>query len=112
MVGVEETTLALRNFHTLRKRNPKDNDLRPIVDGDAFFFLLVELKMIVLRFSFYLMGKGKVAVGAAVICARTVCVVATLIVHHLMRCLGRWARAMAILKEFQEKCATLVGKLR
>ncbi|XP_010267128.1 PREDICTED: hexokinase-1-like [Nelumbo nucifera] len=58
------------------------------------------------------MGKGKVAVGAAVICAATVCAAAALIVRHRMRCSGRWARAMAILKEFEEKCATPIGKLR
>nr|DAD38021.1 TPA_asm: hypothetical protein HUJ06_008662 [Nelumbo nucifera] len=112
MAGVEETTLALRSFHTLRKRNPKGNDLRSVVDGDAFFFLLVELKMIILRFSFYLMGKGKVAVGAAVICAVTVCAEPMFIVRHRMRCSGRWARVMAIMKEFEEKCATPVGRLR
>ncbi|ONK69794.1 uncharacterized protein A4U43_C05F26810 [Asparagus officinalis] len=40
---------------------------------------------------------GKVAVGAAVVCAATA---------------GRWARAAAILKELEEKCATPIGKLR
>nr|DAD23008.1 TPA_asm: hypothetical protein HUJ06_024471 [Nelumbo nucifera] len=68
--------------------------------------------MIILRFYFYLMGKGKVAVGAAVICAATVCAAAILIVCHRMQCLGRWARAMAILKEFEEKCVMPIGKLR
>nr|DAD41283.1 TPA_asm: hypothetical protein HUJ06_015606 [Nelumbo nucifera] len=58
------------------------------------------------------MGKGKVVVGAAVICAAIVCATTTLIVHHRMQCLGRWAQAMAILKEFEEKCVTLIGKLR
>ncbi|XP_010249484.1 PREDICTED: hexokinase-1 [Nelumbo nucifera] len=55
---------------------------------------------------------GKVVVGAAVICAATVCAAAALIVRHRMRCSGRWARAMAILREFEEKCATPIGKLR
>ncbi|OVA12485.1 Hexokinase [Macleaya cordata] len=55
---------------------------------------------------------GKVAVGAAVICAATVCAAAALIVRHRMRSSGRWARAMAILREFEEKCGTPIGKLR
>ncbi|KAF8393454.1 hypothetical protein HHK36_021698 [Tetracentron sinense] len=55
---------------------------------------------------------GKVAVGAAVICAATVCAAAALIVRHRMRSSGCWARAMAILREFEEKCGTPIGKLR
>ncbi|XP_068636784.1 hexokinase-1-like [Aristolochia californica] len=55
---------------------------------------------------------GKVAVGAAVVCAATACAVAALIVRHRMRKSGRWARAMAILKEFEETCATPTSKLR
>ncbi|KAA8540347.1 hypothetical protein F0562_024734 [Nyssa sinensis] len=55
---------------------------------------------------------GKVAVGAAVICAATVCAAAALIVRHRMRSSSRWARAMAILKEFEEKCGTPVAKLK
>ncbi|XP_042481922.1 hexokinase-1-like [Macadamia integrifolia] len=55
---------------------------------------------------------GKVAVGAAVICAATVCAAAALIVRHRMRSSGRWAKAMTILKEVDEKCATQVSKLK
>ncbi|KAF3450683.1 hypothetical protein FNV43_RR06772 [Rhamnella rubrinervis] len=55
---------------------------------------------------------GKVAVGAAVICAATVCAAAALVVRHRMRSSGRWATAMAIIKEFEEKCATPIGKLK
>ncbi|KAF8407109.1 hypothetical protein HHK36_006234 [Tetracentron sinense] len=55
---------------------------------------------------------GKVAVGAAVICAATVCAAAALIVRHRMRSSGCWARAMAILRELEEKCGTPIGKLR
>ncbi|RZC51432.1 hypothetical protein C5167_019847 [Papaver somniferum] len=55
---------------------------------------------------------GKVAVGATVICAATVCAVAALIVRHRMKSSGRWARAMAILREFEDKCGTSLGKLR
>ncbi|XP_044471186.1 hexokinase-1-like isoform X2 [Mangifera indica] len=55
---------------------------------------------------------GKVAVGAAVICAAAVCAAAALVVRHRMKCSGRWARAMAILKDMEEKCGTPTGKLR
>ncbi|EXC28700.1 hypothetical protein L484_006996 [Morus notabilis] len=56
---------------------------------------------------------GKVAVGAAVVCtAAAVCAVAALVVRHRMKSSGKWARAMAILKEFEEKGATPIGKLR
>ncbi|KAG6658383.1 hypothetical protein CIPAW_04G157100 [Carya illinoinensis] len=55
---------------------------------------------------------GKVAVGAAVVCAAAVCAAAALVVRHRMRSSGKWARAMAIVKEFEEKCGTPLGKLR
>ncbi|VVA10462.1 PREDICTED: hexokinase-1 [Prunus dulcis] len=55
---------------------------------------------------------GKVAVGAAVVCAAAVCAAAALVVRHRMKCSGRWARAMAILREFEDKCGTPIGKLR
>lgn len=55
---------------------------------------------------------GKVAVGAAVVCAATVCAAAALIVRHRMRSSGRWARAMAILREFEEKCEAPLSKLK
>ncbi|XP_050940849.1 hexokinase-1 isoform X2 [Cucumis melo] len=55
---------------------------------------------------------GKVAVGAAVVCAAAVCAAAALVVRHRMRNSGKWARAMAILREFEEKCGTPIGKLR
>ncbi|KAJ7951702.1 Phosphotransferase [Quillaja saponaria] len=55
---------------------------------------------------------GKVVVGTAVICAATACAVAVLVVRHRMRKSGRWARAMAIVKEFEEKCGTPTGKLK
>ncbi|KAJ6295964.1 hypothetical protein OIU78_023899 [Salix suchowensis] len=54
---------------------------------------------------------GKVAVGAAVVCSAAVCAAAALVVRHRMRCSGRWARAMAILREFEENCGTPIGKL-
>ncbi|KAF8400933.1 hypothetical protein HHK36_014236 [Tetracentron sinense] len=55
---------------------------------------------------------GKVAVGAAIVCGATVCAAAALIVRHRMRSSGRWARAMAILTELEEKCGTPIGKLK
>ncbi|XP_057977435.1 hexokinase-1-like [Malania oleifera] len=55
---------------------------------------------------------GKVAVTAAVICAAAACAAAALVVRHRMRSKGRWARAMAIVKEFEEKCRTPIAKLK
>lgn len=54
----------------------------------------------------------KVVIGSAVICAATACAVAALIVKHRMKKSGRWARAELIVTEFEEKCATPIGKLR
>ncbi|PKA54585.1 Hexokinase-1 [Apostasia shenzhenica] len=54
----------------------------------------------------------KAAVGAAVVCAAAACAVAALIVRRRLRDSGRWSRAVAIVKEFEEKCATPIGKLR
>ncbi|CAK9179008.1 unnamed protein product, partial [Ilex paraguariensis] len=53
----------------------------------------------------------KVAVGAAVVCAAAVCAAAALVVRHRMKSSGRWAKAISILKELQEKCETPTGKL-
>ncbi|GLU14421.1 hypothetical protein SLE2022_309930 [Rubroshorea leprosula] len=55
---------------------------------------------------------GKVAVGAAVICAAAVAAVAAVVVHRKMREAARWTRAMKIVKEFEEKCETPIGKLK
>ncbi|KAI3940921.1 hypothetical protein MKW92_034261 [Papaver armeniacum] len=55
---------------------------------------------------------GKVTVGVTIVCAAAVCAAATLIVRHRMKSSGRWAKAMSIFKEFEEKCATPIGKLR
>ncbi|KAK6128003.1 hypothetical protein DH2020_038250 [Rehmannia glutinosa] len=55
---------------------------------------------------------GKVAVGAAVIGAAAVVGVAALVVRQRMKSSGRWARCMAIVKEFEEKCGTPEGKLK
>ncbi|KAL5771120.1 hypothetical protein ACOSP7_015274 [Xanthoceras sorbifolium] len=55
---------------------------------------------------------GKVAVGAAVVCTAAVCAATALVVKHRMQSSGKWARAVAILKEFEDKCGTPIGKLR
>lgn len=55
---------------------------------------------------------GKVAVGVAVVCAAAVCAAAALAVRHRMISSSKWARARAILREFEEKCGTPIGKLR
>ncbi|CDO97969.1 unnamed protein product [Coffea canephora] len=55
---------------------------------------------------------GKVAVGVAVIGAAAVCAAAALIVRHRMRCSSRWARAMAIVRELEEKCGSPEAKLK
>ncbi|CAH9066494.1 unnamed protein product [Cuscuta epithymum] len=52
----------------------------------------------------------KEVIGATV--AVAVCGVAALAVHRRMKKSSKWARAMAIVREFREKCATPNGKLR
>lgn len=53
----------------------------------------------------------KAAVGTAVVCAATACAVAVLIARRRMNNSSRWCRAAAIVKEFEEKCETPIGKL-
>ncbi|KAK6911992.1 Hexokinase, C-terminal [Dillenia turbinata] len=55
---------------------------------------------------------GKVAVGVAVAGAATACAVTALVVQHRMRSSRQWAKAMEIVREFEETCATPIGKLR
>ena len=55
---------------------------------------------------------GKVAVGAAVVCAAAACAAVALVVRHRMRSSGKWGRVVAIVKEFEEQCRTPIGKLR
>lgn len=54
----------------------------------------------------------KVVVCATVIGAATACTVATVVVQRYLRKCRRWGRAMEILKELEEKCATPTGKLK
>lgn len=51
-------------------------------------------------------------VCAAVVCTAAVCGAAVLLMKHRMKNSGEWERGRALLKEFEEKCATPVGKLR
>ncbi|KAJ8527974.1 hypothetical protein K7X08_015425 [Anisodus acutangulus] len=55
---------------------------------------------------------GKVVVGTAIVCTAAVCAVAVLLMNCHKKNSGKWEKAMAILKEFKEKCATPIGKLR
>ncbi|KAG6530400.1 hypothetical protein ZIOFF_012630 [Zingiber officinale] len=55
---------------------------------------------------------GKVAVTTTVVCAAAACAVAVLVVRHRMRSSGRWSRVAAVIKEFEERAATPIGKLR
>ncbi|KAK3439088.1 hypothetical protein EUGRSUZ_C03728 [Eucalyptus grandis] len=57
------------------------------------------------------MGK-KVAVVLCVAAAAVVAAGAAVVVRRQMKRSGKWARAMAILKEFEDKCGTPIGKLR
>lgn len=54
----------------------------------------------------------KATVGAVVVGAAATVAVAALIVRHRMRKSSKWARARAILKEFEEKCGTPDAKLK
>ncbi|KAJ0841383.1 putative hexokinase [Helianthus annuus] len=55
---------------------------------------------------------GKVAVAAAVVGAAAVTAAVVLVVRYRMQDSCKWAKAMDIVKEFEEKCATPVSKLR
>ena len=55
---------------------------------------------------------GKVVVSAAVICAAAVCAAAAaVVVRRRMQRAARWEKAMAIVKDFEEKCGTPTWKL-
>lgn len=52
---------------------------------------------------------------AAVVCAAVVCataVAAALVVHHRKRSSGKYTKAIAILKELEDKCSIPLEKLR
>lgn len=48
------------------------------------------------------------------VCTAAACaaVAVALVVRHRMRSSGKWGRAVAIVKEFEEQCGTPIGKLR
>lgn len=50
--------------------------------------------------------------GVAVVCAAAVCAAATVVVRQRMKSSSRWSRAMAILRELDDRCGTPLGKLR
>lgn len=56
---------------------------------------------------------GKVVVSAAVICAAAVvcAAAAAVVVRRRMQKTARWEKAMAIVKDFEEKCGTPTWKL-
>ncbi|XP_047307786.1 hexokinase-1-like [Impatiens glandulifera] len=55
---------------------------------------------------------GKITVCVVAVSAAAVCAAAALIVRHRLRSSGQWAKAIAILREFEEKCDTPIGKLK
>ncbi|XP_058745368.1 hexokinase-2-like [Vicia villosa] len=55
---------------------------------------------------------GKVVVCATVIGATAACAVATVLIQRHVKKSKRWGKAKAILKEFEEKCATPTWKLK
>ncbi|GMI93768.1 ARABIDOPSIS THALIANA HEXOKINASE 2, hexokinase 2 [Hibiscus trionum] len=55
---------------------------------------------------------GKVAVGIAVACGVAVAAAAAVVIHRRMKKPGTWVKVMEIVKDFEEKCATPVSRLR
>lgn len=55
---------------------------------------------------------GRVAVGAAVVCAATVVAATAYIVQRRMRSSSGRVKAMEIVKDFEEDCATSFSKLK
>ncbi|KAE8696422.1 Hexokinase-1 [Hibiscus syriacus] len=55
---------------------------------------------------------GKIAVGIAVVCGVAVAAAAAVVVHRRMKKSGKWVKVMEIVKDFEEKCATPVSRLK
>ncbi|CAD5190432.1 unnamed protein product [Musa acuminata subsp. malaccensis] len=55
---------------------------------------------------------GGAGLGLAAACAVATCAIATVMVAHRVRSRRRWGRAVALVREFEEACATSVGRLR
>ncbi|KAE8718380.1 Hexokinase-1 [Hibiscus syriacus] len=54
----------------------------------------------------------KVAVGIAVACGVAAAAAAAVVVHRRMKKAGKWVKAMEMVKDFEEKCATPLSRLR
>ncbi|RRT84041.1 hypothetical protein BHE74_00014341 [Ensete ventricosum] len=55
---------------------------------------------------------GGAGLGLAAGCAVLTCAIAAVMVGHRVRSRRRWGRAVALVREFEEACATSVGRLR
>ena len=55
---------------------------------------------------------GKAVVAAVMAGATAVCTVAALVVRRRIQSVVRWARAVEIVKELEERCATPIGLLK
>ncbi|XP_055802184.1 hexokinase-2-like [Solanum dulcamara] len=55
---------------------------------------------------------GKLVLGVSVICTAVVCGAAVLLMKRKMKNSSEWEKVAALLKDFEEKCETPVGKLR
>ncbi|THU63351.1 hypothetical protein C4D60_Mb01t14870 [Musa balbisiana] len=55
---------------------------------------------------------GGAGLGLAAACAVATCAIAAVMVAHRVRSRRRWGRAVALVREFEEACATSVGRLR
>ncbi|MQL70292.1 hypothetical protein Taro_002585, partial [Colocasia esculenta] len=55
---------------------------------------------------------GRVGLGVAVGCAVVTCAIAGILVGKRVRSHRRWGRAVRVLREFEEGCATSIGRLR
>lgn len=55
---------------------------------------------------------GKKTAAVAVCVAVAAAAGATVVVRRQMKKSGKWARAMGIVREFQDKCCSPIGKLR
>jgi hexokinase len=55
---------------------------------------------------------GRVGFGVAAGCAAATCAIAAVLVARRAAARARWRRAVALLREFEEGCATPPGRLR
>lgn len=57
-------------------------------------------------------GMGRVGLGVAVGCAVAACTIAGLLVGRRVKSRRRWGRVVGVLREFEQGCATSIGRLR